>query len=399
MEFTRFNPSAHNFPRPRVSLLPLKPALDWRKALTIAVPPSPTFKSYSRGRYALGQAYRLAGIGANGDLLAPAYHCVTMLDPALDLGAHIRLYPLRPNLQPDLNALALLLSRPGNPVKALLATHFFGVEQDFGELKTWCESRGIRLIEDCSHVLFTENHQAGATGKFGRFVTASPYKFFACEDGGLLHCRDESVLRGVLTRPPGLLAELRALKHGFEKYRLSQTRTQALEINKLDDALDVLCEKKTWPATDEQRASQQASIQFSPEQAGAASLRTSRRIVGASPIAAIAKARRRNYQRWLDGIVGVPNCKPLYPALPESCIPYMFPLYIDTPAPHFFWLKHLGLPIWRWDEMATSDCPVATDYRQHLLHLPCHQSLSEAQLDWMIAAVSKTLRRPAGGNA
>jgi dTDP-4-amino-4,6-dideoxygalactose transaminase len=75
----------------------------------------------------------------------------------------------------------------------------------------------------------------------------------------------------------------------------------------------------------------------------------------------------------------------------------MFPLHIDQPTPHFYWLKHLGLPVWRWDEMAVSNCPVAQDYRLHLLHLPCHQSLTTDQMDWMISALQKTLRHPAQG--
>ncbi|MEO8409931.1 MAG: DegT/DnrJ/EryC1/StrS family aminotransferase, partial [Propionivibrio sp.] len=214
MEFTRFNPQPHSFPKPRAPLLPFKPALDWRKVVSVAAPQSKTFKHFSRGRYALAQAYRLAGVGTSGDLLAPAYHCVTMLDPALSLDANVRLYPLRPDLTPDLAALEQLLKQPGNTVKGLLATHFFGFVQDFGPLKKWCNSHDITLIEDCSHILYTEKFQASGAGRSGYFVCSSPYKFFACEDGGLLHCQDEALLQGVTTSTPGLLDELRAIKHG-----------------------------------------------------------------------------------------------------------------------------------------------------------------------------------------
>jgi hypothetical protein len=44
--------------------------------------------------------------------------------------------------------------------------------------------------------------------------------------------------------------------------------------------------------------------------------------------------------------------------------------------------------------MAASSCPTANDYRLHLLHLPCHQSLSRTELAWMIACVDKALRQP-----
>ena len=74
----------------------------------------------------------------------------------------------------------------------------------------------------------------------------------------------------------------------------------------------------------------------------------------------------------------------------------MFPLYLEMPDPHFYYLMRLGVPVWRWDSIAVSDCPTANDYRMHLLHLPCHQSLDEKQMDWMIAAVRKV---GAGGTA
>lgn len=61
------------------------------------------------------------------------------------------------------------------------------------------------------------------------------------------------------------------------------------------------------------------------------------------------------------------------------------------PDPFFFALKHAGLPVWRWDDMAVSDCGVADRYRLHLLHLPCHQGLSGAQMTWMTSLVKEVL--------
>ncbi|MBK9029613.1 MAG: DegT/DnrJ/EryC1/StrS aminotransferase family protein [Propionivibrio sp.] len=88
-----------------------------------------------------------------------------------------------------------LLVAHGKPVKALLATHYFGLAKDFTELKLWCDTHRIAFIEDCSHTLFTETFQAPGTGIFGRFVAASPYKFFACADGGLLQFARPSATR------------------------------------------------------------------------------------------------------------------------------------------------------------------------------------------------------------
>ena len=73
-----FDPSACGFPKPRIPLLPtglsclsLKAPAPWS--------PAESFRHFTHGRYALREAYRLAGIGPGSALLAPAYHCRTCL--------------------------------------------------------------------------------------------------------------------------------------------------------------------------------------------------------------------------------------------------------------------------------------------------------------------------------
>ena len=345
-----------------------------------------------RGRFALGEAYRLAGLGRGDALFAPAYHCITMIDPAIARNATIRLYPVHPDLSPDMVGIERLFATHKGSVKALLATHFFGFAQDFSELKRWCDKRRICLIEDCSHVLFTEAFQAQGTGSYGEYVVASPYKFFPCEDGGLLYSRDNQRLESVQTTPAGLAAELLGIKRTLEK--LKTPDTSALNTQMIEEKLRNLSLDPLVVATEEVVPYVQPSQFYKPEKTLIAMLRSSRFVVERSSVEECAKLRRRNYQQWAEAMGNMPNCKPLYPNLPAICSPYMFPLHIEFPTPHFYWLKYLGVPIWRWDEMTISECSVAQDYRLHLLHLPCHQSLTEQQMDWMIAAVKKTLVQP-----
>jgi dTDP-4-amino-4,6-dideoxygalactose transaminase len=398
LKLNLFNPAPCGFPKPRVPLLPDRPELlplgKWCSGSSPRNAPS-LFRHFTRGRYALGEAYRLAGVGHDGALLAPAYHCVTMLDPAVALGADVQLYPLQPDLSPDLEKLDALLAIAKKPAKALLATHFFGFAQDFTCLKQWCDQHNIALIEDCSHVLFTENFQASGTGIFGKFVAASPYKFFACENGGLLHSSGEHLLDNVATKPAGLTQELRGIKRTIEKYRAAGSMTS--EIALIDQQLETLSTSPLVTADEQIAPYSRPSSMYSPAEAKTAALRSSRFIASHASIGEIISRRQCNYLRWAKATARLPNCRPLYPDLPENCAPYMFPLHIDQPTPHFYWLKHLGLPVWRWDEMAVSNCPVAQDYRLHLLHLPCHQSLTTDQMDWMISALQKTLRHPAQG--
>jgi dTDP-4-amino-4,6-dideoxygalactose transaminase len=398
LQVARFDPQPCGFPRPAISHLPDR--------LELAIPsagpnrgqvtePRPgRFRDFSRGRYALGQAYEIAGVGSEGALLAPAYHCITMLDPAVALGAEIVLYPVLADLSPDLEQLENALASLRTPAKALLATHFFGRIQDFAQLRQWCDQREIALIEDCSHVLYCRQFQAEGAGRYGHFVAASPYKFFPSADGGLLYSTDGRVQR-VEAKSAPLAAELRGIKHTLEKRRAP--RLPAADFADIDRQLDTLGASPVTTADELVTDYDHPSQLYSPLLKHTAALRSSGVVVRLSSPAEIARRRRENYRLWADGVSGLPNCTRLYPTFPENDVPYMFPLLISHPMPHFYWLKHLGVPLWRWDEMAFSEhteCAVARHARLHLIHLPCHQSLARAQIDWMIAALAKTLRRP-----
>lgn len=394
LDYWVFDPSTCQFPKPRVSILP--------SALDYSASPNGSqaklevrFRHFSRGRYALGEAYRLAGLDKQSTLLAPAYHCVTMLDPALALGAEVRLYSLKSDLTPDRDSLDQIYAQTAQPVKALLATHFFGFVRDFSWLKQWCDERGIALIEDCSHVLYFEQYQASGAGRYGKLIASSPYKFFPCADGGLLFAPEAKFLDGVQTESAAFLAELRGIKSTFEKSRLPKISTDDIDL--IDRQLESITIAAPMPGHDQCMKRSGQSTQYSLASARMASLRSSRWVTSHSSVKYNVICRQENYRRWVQGLSDIPNCHALFPEIPPDVVPYMVPLYLDTPMPHFYWLKQLGVPVWRWDEMAISNCSTATDYRLHLLHLPCHQSLSEEEMAWMLAAVRKTLAIPSLG--
>lgn len=398
LEIVRFDPTSCGFPKPRIPVLPRRLQLQALNGRCMRSSQGGSFRSFARGRYALGVAYALAGIKNQTTLLAPAYHCLTMLDPALHLGAEVQLYPLNPDLSPNLERLDTTFRKCTFPVKALLATHFFGIQQDFTALKQWCEQRAIVLIEDGSHTLFTESFRAPGIGISGKFVVSSPYKFFPCEDGGLLYATDESLLKNVRTVAPSITEEIRAFKRILEHHHIARGEAPTvLDSDALDHQLATLLQTPHASATTVRYDYTAPSPSFSSNQSLRSASRISRWLVQRALPEAISQQRRTNFKRWLNATRDLPNCRPLYPNIPDDCVPCMFPLYIDHPERHFDMVKHLGVPVLRWDEMAASPCHVASDYRLHLLHLPCHQSLTEAQMDWLVAAIGKVLQLPVAG--
>ena len=402
MEFHFFDSSDCGFPKPKVPVLPplTRHSLSRQRSPKIAVRPysqaafRPLQKSvqsrhYARGRYALFEAYRLAGVGESGALLAPSYHCSTMLDPALRLKAQIAFYPLKTDLSPDIEAIAARLQSERLPIKALLATHYFGFPQELASLAALCDQYGIALIEDCSHTLFAPVETSArstqrAIGETGRFGIASPYKFYASEDGGLLWVNDGSGSSVAPQHAASPLAEVRGVLSSF-----SRNRANSLELDTggIGDEIEALVAQTRTHGNDTRKSVDSLSIYYQAAEEGQRSLAVSQWIFRNTNLSRLASARRENYEYWLGAVANLPACQALLPKLASDCVPYMFPLLIDSPKRHFHVLKLLGLPVWRWDEMAVSDCAVAAKYRLNLLHLPCHQELTPIQMDWMARVV------------
>lgn len=394
MQYQRFDPSGCDFPKARVPMLPPfgRHTLGYGPASAqVSATAGANLRFFSRARYALREAYRQCGIGPDGALMAPAYHCRTMLDPAIRLGAEIALYPLHPDLSPDLQALRARLSACQQTVKALLLPHYFGFSQKLEPIANFCAEHGITLIEDCSHALWPsaiQDTQNGKAGTRGRFCVTSPYKFFPCEDGGVLWSNQDAAVAPDQQVQPGSGQEIKSFAHSM----MSACQPAASpHVEALDADLKALPAKLALVGSDLATLDQRTSPAYDLDDEHTPSLAWSRWVVRHSNLARIAARRRAHYQQWVSAVAHLPYCRSLFPLLDNDSVPYVFPLYISHPYPHFYVLKHLGVPVGRWDDMAMSDCRTAANYRLQLLHLPCHQELSARQMTWMTAALKRAM--------
>jgi hypothetical protein len=383
LQYWRFDPAECRFPRPCVPVLPRFPAG------LLAVQKSTRYRSsflksglasYTRGRYALTALLKSLGVEQGRTVLIPAYHCRTMIDPIVRLGGTPVFFGLQPDLTPDWKHVEDCVAATGQPV-ALLLPHYFGFPQQVEQVRAWCDKFGVAYVEDCSHALFG-TLDGIPIGSMGDAAIASPYKFFASEDGGLVR----GIKNGPLTMRsgPSVADELRGIWRSVQKF-LQGGRN--LPCDGPEDDLscgdDVILE--------EEGISSQYALASENRQA----LRWSQLIMRLSSIDRIAQIRRRNYQAWLDATCDMPGCRPQFPCLPDSVVPYMFPLWLDDPARVFFRLKRAGLPIFRWDELAVSDCVVSRAARLGLIHLPCHQGIGQVEMNWMIEVLRRGLKNQA----
>ena len=390
LSFRAYDPTKADYPRARVPVLPELSGESIGRS-TEGGPRSafsaPDVLHLSRARYALFIALRALGIGPSDSVLLPSYHCRTMLDPVLRLGADIVLYPVSSALQIDFDDLRRLVRSGPKPPKALVLVHFFGFPSDPESALEFCATHRMALVEDCSHAWFGEWNKR-PLGSFGEHAIASPRKFFPCEDGGILLSKGGRV--GAALQAPSVTNQVKAACRAVASgIGLRGTRVTRSAFSVLDsELLEIRHRHPRWQAEATELDSVSPSSEYEAGHETTRALATTKLTIRFSNPSQLSNRRRIHYRKWVDAVSQLPHCRALHPDVPTGVVPYMFPLLIDEPAARFHWLKKLGVPMYRWDQLAVSGCPIAEQYRLGLIHLPCHQSLNEQEMDWMIAAVT-----------
>jgi len=351
----------------------------------------------NRGCMALGLALEHAQIGDGDEVLLPAYHCISMVEPVVWRGARPVFYRINADTTIDLTDIE---SRITSRTRALLAPHYFGFPQDVQGIRRFCDAHRLLFIEDCAHAFFGAI-DGKPFGSFGDYAIASAWKFFPVCDGGLLVSAGRDLSR-IETRSAGLRFEakamINALEYAFEYRRLPVARL----LFKVPLMLkDFLLRRARQALADDGPPRPQAAEDVGDWGFDAALIRQkmslfSRCVTTRAARRRIGKRRRANYARLLQGLSGVAGCRPLFPTLPEQVVPHVFPLVMEEPERIFGPLKRRGVPIIRfgeypWPDMPAELCPVSRDLSRQVFQFPCHQELQLPELDWMIDSVRQTL--------
>jgi len=383
---------------PNVPVLSLAAFTGGRRAALPSLLDGADARLVTSGRIAIGLALRALGVGAGDVVLVPAYHSPSMIPPAHWCGADVAFYRVHPDTAPDLADIEAHVAK-GN-VKAILATHFFGIPHDLAPLRALCDRHGIGLVEDCAHCFFGARDGV-PVGSLGDYAIGSTMKFFPIYEGGCLTSRRHRL--DVTLRGAGagfeIKAALNALEAAFAYGRLPVLRMLL--------ALPLRLKSAVWNARKARSdngtaapalapSSSDSSFEFDARWADKRSSWFSRAVLRAVSPARIVARRRRNYldlQRALDG---APGCRPLFPRLPEGACPWMFPLLVDRPQAVFDTLQRAGVPMTRfgatlWPGVDASVCANSADLGRRLIAFPCHQALDDAERAWLHAQVRQAL--------
>jgi len=360
--------------------------------------------SVTTGRMGWALALESIGMIPGDKVLVPSYHCNSMVEPIVHASATPVFYQVNKEASIDL---ADIRSRLDPQTRVLLVTNYFGFPQNLVEIREFCDKHNLILVEDCAHVFFG-SYAGQPIGSYGDYAFASPMKFFATYDGGYLVSRRRPIkhialkspgwlfsVRGVATiigravdgKRLGILRPLAAFPFWLKKQLTGLSRQPATTGSKPMVARPTYCFDGYFSGMEGEFDPAWIHVQMS---------RISRFIIAISSKSRAYDKRRENYGILLEKLSGLPGCRPLFPQLPDSVSPYVFPLLMENPERVFPLLKRQGVPISRfgehlWRGMDPTEYPDAVELSRRVFQFPCHQELKRTELDWIIDRIHLAL--------
>jgi len=354
------------------------------------------------GRFAIALALEGLGLESGDEVLIPAFHCSSMIEPLGVCGAVPIFYRIGVDLTPDLADAAAKLT---SAAKVMIVPHYFGFPQPIAEIRTFCDDHGIALIEDCAHAFFGEV-DGRPLGSTGDYTIASPRKFFPVHDGGcLISPRRRPLPTRLQAYPLGAAAKAAfdMVEKGVTYGRLPALRPAIRLAHATLSAVRKISRRRLAGAVPEPRdcgyggADSGAPGDFNADWTHIRMSPASRFLLRYASRARIVTRRRENYLRLRDGLADLPGCRPLLPELGPKVVPYLFPLWVDDLEARFSDFEDLALPMQRFGQFLDPAvdktlCPTSTAFSRHLVEFSCNQEINTQELQSMIERIRSVMK-------
>ena len=322
-------------------------------------------------------------------MLAPDYYSGNEIAAMRAAGASVVHYPIRRNLEPDMEALSRL-ARETTP-RVIYVIHYLGWPQPMEEIESLCRKNGSILIEDCALSLLSERN-GRRLGTFGDYSIFCLYKTLPVPNGGLL-IRNNTALPGLdaltLERCPTLAAAGRSVELAFEALRSRANRTGKVlfamkqSIGRMLRAAQV----RHIPVGD---------IGWNIDNVNIAMSAFSDRVMRSLDYEHIREQRRNNFllmRNKLEGRVTMPRQD-----LEKGVCPLFFPILVKDKhaAARALWQQGIGaVEFWNDAQDNPSVGADARYLRSHVLELPIHQDVTSSQVEYTANQVLRLKLEPA----
>lgn len=380
----------------RNSAIPRLPVLGWtawsgrKQAPFSCIDELPNLVYTTSGHAAIALALRFLGCRPGDRVLVPTYHCPTMIAPLVRLGAVPVFFPLTASGMPAID----WLEQHAGEARAIVAAHYFGFVNSLDAVRSFCDARGIALIEDCAHAFFGVA-DGRPVGSWGDVAIASLTKFFPVPEGGcIVSC--QRVLGHLTLTPRSTRAELRA---AIDMIEIGARYRRFPGLNGLLRALfgtkELLRGRPFTPiaTNDHDDVRPPSATDLNDDLLFVAPSRSTRGIARRIHRERIVTLRRRNYALLAQLLADLPDAAPFRASLPDHLAPYVFPLEVGNPEARYRALRAAKVPLFRWDRVWPGTPSIAGDFgaewATRIFQLACHQDLTEDDL----RSIASTVRR------
>lgn len=332
----------------------------------------PEHRLYARARHGLYHGVRALGIQPGDEALVPAYHHGSEIETLSRAGVICRFYDCDDRLAPDEQQLESLR---GPQTRFLFLIHYYGLPQEAAHWRTWCDQRGLMLLEDCAQAWLAWSGGA-PVGSYGDLAIFCLHKSFGLPDGGAMVSRHPPP-------PPTLRRRLGARQVAIRHRDWLAQRSARLA-------------RTPPPEVGVETRRERPSRAFDLGDPDTPASRLTTFLLHRVEVSAAAAKRRSHFQYLLDRLAdAVP---PPLRTVPAGAAPYVLIVAStekDALLDHLAMHGIVGGSLWETPHplLGASRFPVASRLRSTLVGLPVHQELSPRDLK-RIADVFE--RRPEG---
>lgn len=358
VDFAPLLADGRKFPSPEFSMLPKsigKSIKGNRPALVNAN----TSLRVSRARYGLAIIAK-SELAPGSRVLLPAYHCPALVEPFFWAKCHVDFYPLNEDLTPLLE----ILTEKLKVADAMVFAPFFGFDRTAVGLGELAKQHNCLSIEDLAH----NAHAKILRGDYG---VTSLEKFYPVSSGGEL-----------------LIADSISGTSAIECWQGYQMHPIKWAIRMLFDS----CARKLGAELLKPTSLKRTFRYFNPACIGEPMTQKDIRQLKCQDHKQLAANRRKNYQLLDQYLCRSRIGRPLFKVLGPEDVPYVYPFLLDNPK-SFDLIRNMAIPLYRWEEIWPSGCKTSNLYRSRLVQFPCHQDLTETDIELLIHKLQTVERK------
>jgi dTDP-4-amino-4,6-dideoxygalactose transaminase len=312
-------------------------------------------------------------------VVMPSYIPAKLNRAVLAAGCAVRFYEVHGRCRFDLAEVERRIDRD---VIALFHVHYFGFPGEVEGMRALATRHGIALVEDCALTL-GGTHRGRALGTFGDVALYSMRKMLLYPEGGALVVSDR--FRRFHPEYERRVSSLFSLP----RWALQRGKYAYVRLTRGADPLRLF------------HAAPVGRIDANPRQTLQVKMISSfsRARLAFTDVERIGELRRQNYRWVLERFPDSPTLEPLYPELPEGCVPYSFPILVrdgDRDALRRALVRDGILAAAGWPESPFApELEGTRALARSVLELPVHQALTRAQLERALRLVERCVPRRA----